>query len=202
MVKLDAILDRFQLERDIRDGWVDRKMHPNFPSVGLICYSHRAQIESHWTPETRAARGLIYDLHTLEVFSRPLEKFFNYGQKEAPAIDLDAPIVGAFNKWDGSLVIAWRNPDGEIEFSTKGSFRSDQAIAATTMFHMEWEPEAQEEVRDALEYGFTWLGELIGPSNRIVLSYPSDMIVPLGVVENSTGNFTPRGGYVEDAVPR
>ena len=42
MVKIDSILDRFQLERDIRAGWVDRKMHPQFPSIGLLCYSKMA----------------------------------------------------------------------------------------------------------------------------------------------------------------
>ena len=117
MVKLDAILDRFQLERDIRDGWVDRKMHPNFPAVALLCYSKKAQIENHWNPQTSNARGLIYDMHTLEVLGRGMPKFFNLSQELAPEIELDDPVWYS-DKLDGSLIIFWQRPDGEIEAAT------------------------------------------------------------------------------------
>ena len=188
MVKLDAILDRFQLERDIRDGWVDRKMHPNFPAVALLCYSKKAQIENHWNPQTSNARGLIYDMHTLEVLGRGMPKNFNVGQPGAPEIELDDPVWYS-DKLDGSLIIFWQRPDGEIEAATKGAFRSDQAIEATRHFYEEWTLDARDEVLAALDYGMTWVGELIGPSNRVVLDYAADRIAPIGVVDNATGRL-------------
>lgn len=188
MVKIDDILDRYQLERDIRSGWIDRKMHPQFPSIGLICYSKKAQIENYWTPETTSARGLIYDLHTLEVLGRGMPKFMNLNQPLAPEIELDDPVWYS-DKLDGSLIIFWQRPDGEIEAATKGAFRSDQAIEATRHFYEEWTLDARDEVLAALDYGMTWVGELIGPSNRVVLDYAADRIAPIGVVDNTTGRL-------------
>lgn len=59
---------------------------------------------------------------------RPLPKFLNHDQPEAPVIALDEPVV-VTDKADGSLGIIYPTPDGPA-VATRGSFASDQALHA------------------------------------------------------------------------
>ncbi|MBF4578926.1 RNA ligase [Frigoribacterium sp. VKM Ac-2530] len=182
---LDQILDPRVLEQEIAAGYINRRLHPEFPELALIGYSDRAQYDNHWTPTVRAARGIIYRTDTLEVLARPFEKFFNYGQEAGVEYDLDAPILGAFNKFDGSLGIGYMRPDGRFAIATRGSFDSEQARHATenigdwaTVAHA-WQ-----------NIGATPLFEIIYPDNRIVLNYGDrDELVFLGEVDIATGAY-------------
>lgn len=180
-MKLDQIVDMHELEAEIAAGYINRRTHPEFPTLTTIGYTDRCQFDNHWTPTTRASRGIIYDADTLEVIARPFAKFFNYGQGEEQ-YDLDAPILGAFDKYDGSLGIRYMRPDGRMAIATRGSFDSEQARHATALaWRMGWTgPEGDE----------TWLYEIIYPANRIVLDYGDrDELVYLGAVNIETGHF-------------
>jgi len=182
---LDQILDPRILEQEIAAGYINRRYHPEFPKLALIGYSDRAQYDNHWTPTVRAARGIIYRTDTLEVLARPFEKFFNYGQEAGVEYHLDGPILGAFDKWDGSLGIGYRRPDGRFAIATRGSFDSEQAHHANTL------------LRDWISVAHAWhhlhvtpLFEIIYPDNRIVLDYGErDELVFLGEVSIATGAY-------------
>lgn len=182
MTTLDQIIDPRELEDEISAGYINRRTHPEFPTLTTIGYSDKCQFDNHWTAATRACRGIIYDSVTLEVLARPFAKFFNYGQGDPEDYDLDAPILGAFDKFDGSLGIRYTRPDGRTAIATRGSFDSEQARHATALaWSLGW---------DVLPSSITPLYEIIYPANRIVIDYGDrDELVFLGAVNTETGEY-------------
>lgn len=191
-MKLDQIIDLDKLEREIADGYVSRRHHPEFPDLAILNYTDRAQFDQHWNETTRRTRGVIHD-GTGEILALPFAKFFNYGQGDAQ-YDLDAPIVGAFDKLDGSLGIGYRAPDGSYRIATRGSFDSEQARHANAWLAANPDSMAALELRDCLRSTTTPLFEIIYPENRIVVDYQGrDELVFLGEVDrmSATGKFFP-----------
>lgn len=196
-VKLSDILDAQDLEREIGAGYVNRRFHPEFPELAIVNYSDRCQFDGHWTETTRATRGIIYDTGSGEVLARPFGKMFNWSDEANRPADVnpDAPIAGAFNKWDGSLGIGYMRPDGRPAIATRGSFSSEQAIHATAGLSL-----LHKLVIDGDRLtGHTTLWEIIYPENRIVLDYrDQDEIVCLGTMDNATGVFAPQRTSSDD----
>jgi len=185
-MRLDQIVSLDALEAEIKAGYINRRFHPEFPTLATIGYSDKCQFDNRWNETTVACRGIIYDTETLEVSARPFHKFFNYGQGDAQ-YDLGAPILGAFNKFDGSLGIGYTRPDGIIAIATRGSFESEQAKHAT----------AHGSLADmAFTDGITPLFEIVYPDNRIVLDYGQrDELVYLGSIVNETGGYIQPGDW-------
>lgn len=181
---LTDLLDLDELEREIAGGYVQRKRHEEFDQLELLGYTPRAQFESRWTRTVMLCRGLIWDRGTGEIVARPFAKFHNYGQADwHQELDLDAPLLGAFDKFDGSLGILYRRPDGAHAIATRGSFHSEQAQHATALLQAQ---------PHEIVPGRTALFEIIYPDNRIVLDYGSeDRLVHLGDVEISSGAYLP-----------
>lgn len=190
MTTLDQIVDLALLEQEIAAGYINRRYHHEFPELALVGYSDRAQFDGHWTDTVRACRGIIYRTDTLEVLARPFAKFFNHGQT-GDQYDLDAPILGAFNKWDGSLGIGYIRPDGRFAIATRGSFDSDQARHAAALTGG---------MRPVEHSMFTTpLFEIIYPENRIVLDYGErDELVYLGSVGIDSGRYWPPVDWVSE----
>lgn len=189
MIKLNEILNINQVEQEILDGYVNRRTHPEFPNLAILNYAEKTAYEDHWNDVTLTCRGLIYDMDSLEVLARPFPKFFNWGdERHVVDVDLDAPIIGAFDKVDGSLGIGYVRPDGKAAIATRGSFESEQATHATERLS---EDEAAY-IQGAFSWNHTALYEIIFPENRIVLDYGDrDEMVPLGTVRIDTGECYP-----------
>jgi RNA ligase len=183
-VLISDLFEMEDLEARIVSGHVNRRTHPEFPELAIVNYSDKCQFEQAWTITTMTARGVIYDLNTGVVLARGLKKLFNYGQGDAQ-YDLDAPILGAFDKLDGSLGIRYTRPDGLTAIATRGSFDSEQARHATALVReWGWQP--------AAFANYTFLYEIIYPENRIVLDYGAkDDLVRLGAVNITTGEYSP-----------
>ncbi len=142
----------------------------------LYTYTEQATWESHWNPLTRAARGLILDIETQRLVALPFPKFFNLQQQIDPIPEL--PFT-AYEKMDGSLIICWYY-NGSWHTSTKGSFNSPQAILAQELLQQQGDIEV-------LNPQNTYLFELIGPSNKIVIPYLDDDLILLGGYNTNTG---------------
>jgi RNA ligase len=130
---IDVIGGRALLLDMMDQGYVSRRFHPEFPELAILNYTEKAAYEGVWNRVTLNTRGLIYDTISDEVLARPFKKFFNYGQTGAPDIDLDARPYFVSDKFDGSLGIAYRQPDGLWAIATRGSFESEQAKHATEL---------------------------------------------------------------------
>lgn len=167
------------LRAAIEERFVVRREHPSQP-LAILNYTDRCQWEKGaWNDVTRACRGIIYRTDTLEVVARPFRKFFNYGQSEAPTLDLTGPAT-VTDKLDGSLGILYPTSDG-YAIATRGSFESDQAAHATDVLRSRYPEYVPPD-------GLTVLFEIVYPENRIVLDYgKQDDLVLLGAVAIATG---------------
>lgn len=192
-MKLDQILNLDELEVELQAGYVSERKHPEFPELSILNYTDRCQFDAHWTPVTRCTRGIIFNNGTNEILALPFAKFFNYGQGDAQ-YDLDAPIVGAFDKLDGSLGIGYRAPDGSYRIATRGSFDSEQARHANAWLAANPDSMAALQLRDCIPALITPLFEIIYPENQIVVDYQGrDEVAFLGGVDRLTaaGKFFP-----------
>jgi RNA ligase len=177
-MKLHQLLNMPALVEQIDDGYINMQSHPT-ENLRIFNYSHKAQYDKMWTPETVQCRGLIVDDEN-NILARPWPKFFNYGEHEEGTLALDAEIT-ARDKLDGSLGILYYAGDGYYSIATRGSFTSEQAIKGTEILRTKYQGFKPLP-------GITYLFEIIYPENRIVLDYGGEeKLVLLGVVDTETG---------------
>ena len=177
MTLLHDVLDPVMLADAVGDGLVRKQRHPS-RELTIYNYTEACQYSGAWTPVTLACRGLIVDAAG-RILARPLPKFFNHSESQAPLLEPDAKVT-VTDKLDGSLGVLYHDGDG-LAVATRGSFASDQALHATHLLRTRYAsfvPPA----------GLTVLVEIIYPSNRIVVDYRGlDDLVLLGAVDIATG---------------
>ncbi|AEV88346.1 2'-5' RNA ligase [Actinoplanes sp. SE50] len=177
MTLLHDVFDPVTLTEAVQNGLVRTQRHPHLP-LTIYNYTEACQYSGAWTPVTLACRGLIVDASG-RIVARPLTKFFNHTEAQAPALDAAAPVA-VTDKVDGSLGIIYHDGSG-YAVATRGSFASDQAIHATTLLRTRYGSFTPPD-------GLTVLVEIIFPANRIVVDYQGlDDLVLLGAVEIATG---------------
>lgn len=161
------------LAAQVAAGYINRT--PGENGLAIYTYSKSCVYERAWNPFTLMARGLIVDHDREDIVATPWPKFFNLGENDASLFVAypDLPFE-VFEKVDGSLIILF-NHDGRWHTATKGSFKSDQAIAAA------------EYLKDydlgILHRGSTYLFEWVAPNNRIVVHYDKPELVLLGAYQ-------------------
>lgn len=216
--KLSTVMDTELLESMVKQNYVMTSPHPEDPNLVVMSYSKQAQAAGKWNDATKQARGLIVrkngdSFADATLVERPWRKFFTLSQiqgedgkpgwalgdeddgpqvrggfNETDNLDFEAPAE-VTDKMDGSLGVLYRAPDGKLSVSTKGSFASDQAIAYTKMLRENPKYyDAAEKLKSA-NPGTTFLFELVGKDNQIVLNYEKDDIVFLGAVDSESGVY-------------
>lgn len=223
-VKVSDIMDTNQLNTMVKQNYITVSAHPDDPSLKVLTYSKSAQAAGKWNPATKQARGLILkseesDFSDATVVERPWQKFFTLEQiqgedgekgwalgdeedgptnsqtvNELDKLDFTAPAE-VTDKMDGSLGVLYRAPDGKLSIATKGSFSSDQAVYYTRALR---ENETVYQAAEAMKTknpDTTFLFELVGKENPIVLDYEKDDIVFLGAVEKETGVYRSTSDY-------
>ena len=168
--KLDIMVD---------EGWLVSQVHPR-EDLTIYNYSQKTQYESHWTPDTLMARGLVLD-GMGNIIARPFPKFFNASEV---AEQIPAEPFEVYEKMDGSLgIFFWYN--GNPYVASRGSFTSEQAVRARKMleklpYHL-------------LLQNHTYMFEIIYPENRIVVDYgDAEKVVLLGAIHTPSGAEMPR----------
>jgi hypothetical protein len=155
------------LDKYVEEGWLISQVHPTLP-LTIYNYSQTTQYEAKWDEVTLSCRGLVFDDNGDQV-SYPFKKFFNIEEnKHTPTDDFEI-----YEKVDGSLITVF-NYNGEWVVSSRGSFTSEQAIAAQKLFNGF--------KADMLDPNATYLFELIAPWNRIVVDYgDAEELILLGI---------------------
>lgn len=177
-MKLWDLMDMRMYKKMLDMKYVRINTHPHLP-LQILNYTESAQFDQAWNEVTLQCRGLIID-DGFNVVARPFDKFFNYGDSSAPKLSMDM-AVQVTDKLDGSLGILW-NYKGAQGIATRGSFTSDQAVHATSI----WFEKYNFPVSDC----WTYLFEIIYPENRIVLNYGDmDDLILLGVRDNEDGQI-------------
>lgn len=153
-----------------------------------------SQIESDFNnPIVREARGIIFrkgewDNPVCWAFN----KFGNYGEGWVEDIDWSTAFVS--EKIDGSLIKVWW--DGEWKISTNGTidaYKAELADARMTNFGkyftatiLKYYPTCSNFLCE-LDTDLTYMFELVGPYNRIVIPYDKPAIYFLGARNKYTG---------------
>lgn len=179
--------------------WEERLSRPPYcikikREDGYILFSYN-QLESDFTDElVRECRGVILDEDTLRPVCVPFYKFGNYGESYVP--DLDWSSVRVQEKIDGSLIKVWYDR-GKWRVSTSGTVCADSAeLIKTDLFgdsvfrtYGELFAAAKEKCGldfDRLDKSKTYMFELVGPFNKVVILYPDIDIYHIGTRDNIT----------------
>lgn len=166
---------------------VDEKLltmqkHPNH-NLLIWNYTQKCQFnKENWNDITMMCRGLITTPDGT-VVSRPFKKFFNMSEhiEESSKLEEIDWNLGfeVTKKMDGSLGISYKTDDG-WSIATRGSFTSDQAQKGTAIL--------KELNEETLDENYTYLFEIIYPTNRIVVNYgDQEKLVLLAIVNTKTG---------------
>lgn len=182
MTYLNDILDINFLAQLIKDGYISRNFHNDYP-LAILNYSKLAQFDEKlvWNNEMNLSRGLIYNTDTMEVVAVPFRKFWNISDSRHPETmpeNLPNEIPLFLEKLDGSLGILfeWDNLN---HVATRGSFHSDQAVWATNWLRTT-HPNLQ------LPKEGTILAEILYKQNKIVIDYDFEGLVVIGAINKAT----------------
>lgn len=170
-IDLQKLRDRSEYITELKHGEAD---------LIIWNYNHRCQFDNIWDEYTKIARGLITD-SAGNVIARPFPKFFNLDQIEETKIEnLPSEIPQVYEKLDGSLGILYARND-KYYIATRGSFSSEQAVWATEWF--------RKNLGDReFDSSYTYLFEIIYPSNRIVVDYgEKEDLILLAVINTADG---------------
>jgi len=149
-----------------------KQVHPTLP-LTIWNYSEKVQYDNLWDDITMQTRGLVTD-DKGNIVARPFKKFFNDSEKKhTPTPDFDV-----YEKMDGSLGILFYY-EGEWVLATRGSFTSDQSVKGFEML--------QKYDYQKLHKDYTYLFEIIFKENRIVVQYPYEDLILLGMIHTKTG---------------
>jgi len=173
-------------------GLLRVQMHPT-QDLFIANYTEKVVNNRLWDDLTLMCRGLIFAPDGT-IVARPFRKFFNMGaghlpgQPADPLPDLPFTVT---EKMDGSLGILYPvyvgdHPVPYYQIASRGSFTSKQARHANDIL----ERTVASRVKFNPEY--TYLFEIIYPSNRIVVNYGDrDELVLLAIIDNETGDDIP-----------
>jgi RNA ligase len=161
-------MDLQVLTRYLEDGLLYKQTHPTLP-LTIWNYTEKVQYEGLWDEVTLSCRGLVTDDDGI-VVARPFRKFFNIEEgKHTPTSEFEV-----FEKMDGSLIIVFWY-DGGWVVASRGSFTSDQAVAASKTFF--------DKLDHNFSIGITYLFEFTAKWNRIVVDYgEEDNLTLLGAI--------------------
>ena len=154
-------------------------------------------IESDFSnPIVREARGIIFKKdHWESPVCWAFNKFGNYGEHYVPDINWETAFVT--EKIDGSLIKLWWDWNGGWHISTNGTINAFDATiqdvkvnnfgdyfcdALQERFNLSFE-----EFVEVLDNDLTYMFELVGPYNRVVVPYTEPEIYFLGARNKFTG---------------
>lgn len=167
------------VEREVAEGWVRSQRHPTLP-LTIYNYTKNTQFEWRWNNVTLACRGLIVDDDN-NVVARPLPKFFNL--EEVTAVPRRPYRI--FEKLDGSLLLACTYDD-QLVVATRGSFTSEQSQQGERLLRQAGVD--ADTLTAAIGPNATLLGEVVYPSNRIVVDYQGRRdVFMLAAIDNDSG---------------
>lgn len=222
--QLSEVIDPELLNKMIREGYISTRAHPDDPHLHVMNYTKNTQHEGKWNDATKNARGLIIRTHNenlsdATIVERPWKKFFTLSQirdengnpgwalgdeeensssapTELDRLDFTAP-ANVTDKMDGSMGVLYDAPDGRLAIATKGSFSSEQAIIYTQLLRDDPHLYAGAEKLREKHPDTTFVFELTGKDNPIVIPYDENTITLIGAINKSTGKYHTVGEFSE-----
>lgn len=150
-----------------------------------------------YDPVVQEARGIIINTKTCEVVCWPFRKFGKYSEGYADSINWDTARVQ--EKLDGSIVKLWWNAlKSKWQFSTNSMIDAANAIISNSVVDSEYNDqsflnliESAENFKnidyEILDQNKTYIFELCGPGNRVIVPYKNMLLYHIGTRSNLTG---------------
>lgn len=152
-------------------------------------------------PLAREARGIVFNTNG-ELVSRPLHKFFNYGENafsDHRAV-ASKKIACILPKRDGSMVHQVATENGYFLKTKKagpGEFRGLDDVVRWVSAHHGYDAM----FKTASQHGLTVICEWTSAKNRIVVDYQEDCLTVLHIRENATGRYYSREAIAQFVSP-
>lgn len=187
----DNLMNIVKNDEDRKFYYVD-KVTDSGEKVRIFSY-HYASYSDWLQKDALACRGIMFSINEdgsyKNISSRPMDKFFNYG--ECPfTMDIDFSkfyYASVMDKLDGSLISTYMD-NGVLKLKSKTSISSPQAKAAMRLLDTPEYAELKDYLTTIAE-DFTVNMEYTSPNNRIVLPYEKEGLKVLNVRGNSDGRY-------------
>ena len=153
--------------------------HQDFSNLVCLKYS---QLESPLEKKiVQQCRGIILDeSNNWQIVSYPYDKFFNYGESQAPTIDWDSAVV--YEKLDGSLMsLYYYQGQWRVQSSGTADGSGQVNIANFSFRELFWKVWQELNYQFPQEIEYCFMFELMTPYNRIVVRQESYKLVLHGV---------------------
>ena len=174
--------------------------HLNIKREDGYCIFNYNQIKSDFSnPIVCEARGIILDeLDGFKVVCRGFDKFFNFGETHAASLDWTSAKIT--EKIDGSIIKLWFSERlNRIMWSTNGTIYAERC---PVMFPNDEIKTFGDMINKAIETDnrftsffenynsdCTYIFEVVGPNNRVVIPYEEIKLYLLAARYNITGKY-------------
>lgn len=197
---LGKLLNIASLRSLMDQKYITCRHHPSLP-LAILNYTNECMFQNFWPEEVQHCRGLVVQTSEFgrdvvpesTIVARPFHKFFGLnhtGQPEYAEENLPRVTQIATEKVDGWMGVQWNlQYAGQNVYgvASRGSFDSPGAQFASTKI--------QKLVRygavDEFPAGYTPVYEIIFKAGKIVIDYPFEGLVLLGLVNIETGEELP-----------
>ena len=145
------------------------------------------------SPIVQEARGIIIDVMNEEVACWAFRKFGKY--YESYADDIDWSTAKVHEKLDGNIIKLWFNKyTNGWQFSTNSTIDAKKATVPEPYNHLSFYDLIQKALEentkidfDKLDKDCTYIFELTGPENQVVVKYSDHRLWAIGARNNKTG---------------
>lgn len=163
---------------------IDAFAHDRLPLIGLNYDVTSPKHESI----VRECRGLVLELDTWNLVSKPFYRFFNFGENDKEDALFDWSSLAAYEKLDGTfLCVSYYHPANEWIVSTRGTF-GDHKVGSSGKTWRELFVEISGLELDGGKSGLcrdvSYCFEFWAPHNRIIRDYPEPSVWLLAAFDN------------------
>lgn len=184
------------IQKEVASGNVREFRHNKFPELRGYDYTEKVKFDKLWNPINSICRGLVFAVidDGAQRLNNPFPAIRNIEETSLTLESIKNDIASITSKEDGSCIICfqWDNSphpcdDMELIVMTRGSFHSEQAIAAKKLIQTSG---LLTNLIDSM-WAFTTIFEYVGPSNLNVCrtKYQTDDLILLGARSNEWLNI-------------
>lgn len=181
-------LNKFGLDKLVDEFAIKVSSDERFPDLLVLNYNQIDSPKNH--PIVKECRSLVVNQEggSYSVVSRSFDRFFNQGEN---GDEFDLSKVELFEKVDGSLVSVFYVESYGWLYRTKSMIMPSLSVQG-------WDRTWEDLIETCLDWvnisgldkSFTYIFEVVGRENRVVVNYKEDKSYLLAVRNNKTGAYS------------
>lgn len=188
-MKVLEYLNTHGLEKLVEEFSIKVSIDERFPDLLVLNYNQIDSPKNH--PIVRECRSLVVkeelDRETYYVVSRAFDRFLNQGEND---VTFNLSRLSLYEKVDGSLISVFYTENYGWMYRTKSMLMPILSVQG-------WDRTWKELIESALDWdnledldkNCTYIFEVVGRENRVVVNYPEDRAYLLSVRHNLSGDY-------------